>query len=156
MRRGRVGRKLDLGIRALNAFATCCAGQRMGIFAGSGVGKSTLMSMLARNSDADVIVIGLIGERGREVKEFIEDDLGPEGLARSVVVAATSDEAPLVRRQAAYVAMTVAEQLRDCGLNVLLMMDSVTRFAMAQLQAALQVTAGLHQLSLLNFLSPSG
>ena len=151
MRRGRVGRKLDLGIRALNAFATCCAGQRMGIFAGSGVGKSTLMSMLARNSDADVIVIGLIGERGREVKEFIEDDLGPEGLARSVVVAATSDEAPLVRRQAAYVAMTVAEQLRDCGLNVLLMMDSVTRFAMAQLQAALQVTAGLHQLSLLNF-----
>jgi flagellum-specific ATP synthase len=114
------------------------------------------MSMLARNSDADVIVIGLIGERGREVKEFIEDDLGPEGLARSVVVAATSDEAPLVGRQAAYVAMTVAEQLRDCGLNVLLMMDSVTRFAMAQLQAALQVTAGLHQLSLLNFLSPSG
>lgn len=90
MRRGRVGRKLDLGIRALNAFATCCAGQRMGIFSGSGVGKSTLMSMLARNSDADAIVIGLIGERGREVKEFIEDDLGPEGLARSVVVAATS------------------------------------------------------------------
>ncbi len=136
-RRGRVGKKLDLGIRALNAFATCCAGQRMGIFSGSGVGKSTLLSMLARNSDADAIVIGLIGERGREVKEFIEDDLGAEGLARSVVVAATSDEAPLVRRQAAYVAMTVAEQLRDAGLNVLLLMDSVTRFAMAQREIGL-------------------
>ena len=136
-RRGRIGKKLDLGVRALNAFTTCCAGQRMGIFSGSGVGKSVLLSMLARNSDADAIVIGLIGERGREVKEFIEDDLGEEGLARSVVVAATSDEAPLVRRQAAYVAMTVAEQLRDSGLNVLLLMDSVTRFAMAQREIGL-------------------
>jgi flagellum-specific ATP synthase len=135
--RGRVGKKLDLGIRAMNAFTTCCAGQRMGIFSGSGVGKSTLLSMLAKNSDADAIVIGLIGERGREVMEFIEDDLGTEGLARSVVVAATSDEAPLVRRQAAYVAMTVAEQLRDSGLNVLLLMDSVTRFAMAQREIGL-------------------
>ncbi|HEX2593558.1 MAG TPA: flagellar protein export ATPase FliI, partial [Rhizomicrobium sp.] len=135
--RARVGRKLDLGVRSLNTFVTCCQGQRMGIFAGSGVGKSTLMAMFARNSDADVIVIGLVGERGRELKEFIEDDLGPEGLARSVVVAATSDEPALVRRQSAYVAMAVAEQLRDQGLNVLLLMDSVTRFAMAQREVGL-------------------
>ena len=135
--RNRVGGKLDLGVRALNAFVTCCEGQRMGIFAGSGVGKSTLMAMLARYSDADAIVIGLIGERGRELKEFVEDDLGDSGLARSVVVAATSDEPPLVRRQAAYTAMTVAEQLRDQGLKVLLMMDSITRFAMAQREVGL-------------------
>src|SRR5438105_3048016 len=135
--RKRVGAPLDLGVRALNTFLTCCKGQRMGIFSGSGVGKSTLMAMLARYSDADAIVIGLVGERGRELKEFIEDDLGPEGLARSVVVAATSDEPALVRRQSAYVAMAVAEQLRDRGLHVLLLMDSVTRFAMAQREVGL-------------------
>jgi flagellum-specific ATP synthase len=136
-RRQRVGGKLDVGVRAINTFLTCCQGQRMGIFAGSGVGKSVLMSMLARNSQADVNVIGLIGERSREVQEFIEDDLGEEGLKRSVVVAATSSESALMRRQAAYVTMALAEYFREQGKEVLCLMDSVTRFAMAQREIGL-------------------
>ncbi|MGE3770093.1 MAG: flagellar protein export ATPase FliI [Bdellovibrionales bacterium] len=135
--RQRVQGKVDLGIRALNTFLTMCRGQRMGIFSGSGVGKSVLMSMIARYTQADVIIIGLVGERGREVQEFIQDDLGPEGLARSVVVVATSDEAPLLRRQAAYTTLAVAEHFRRQGKNVLCMIDSITRFAMAQREIGL-------------------
>jgi flagellum-specific ATP synthase len=135
--RRRVGPPLDLGVRALNAFATCCRGQRMGIFSGSGVGKSVLLSMLARNTESDVTVIGLVGERGREVQEFLQDDLGPEGLRRSVVVVSTSDEPALMRRQAAYLTMAVAEFFRDEDKDVLVLMDSVTRFAMAQREIGL-------------------
>ncbi|MFC0409032.1 FliI/YscN family ATPase [Roseomonas elaeocarpi] len=129
--RARLGPRLDLGVRALDIFATCRRGQRLGLFAASGVGKSTLMSMLARGADTEVTVICLVGERGRELREFIEDDLGPEGLRRAVVVCATSDASPLMRRDAALAAMTVAEHFRDEGQQVLLLMDSVTRFAMA-------------------------
>src|SRR5690348_7176065 len=135
--RKRVGAPLDLGVRVLNTFLTTCRGQRMGIFAGSGVGKSVLLSMLARNVDAAVTVIGLVGERGREVQEFLQDDLGEEGLARSVVVVATSDEPALMRRQAAYLTLAVAEYFRDEGRDVMCMMDSVTRFAMAQREIGL-------------------
>lgn len=137
--RGRIKEPMDLGIRTLNALFTCGQGQRMGIFAGSGVGKSVLMGMIACNTKADVNVIGLIGERGREVREFLEKNLGEEGLARSVVVVAASDMHPLIRMRAAYVATTVSEYFRDQGNNVLLMVDSLTRFAMAQREIGLSV-----------------
>lgn len=135
--RQRLGEQLDLGVRAVNSFLATRRGQRMGIFSGSGVGKSILLSMMARYTEADVSVIGLVGERGREVQEFLEDDLGPEGLARSVVVVATGDEPALMRRQAAYVTLSVAEYFRDQGQEVLCLIDSVTRFAMAQREIGL-------------------
>jgi flagellum-specific ATP synthase len=129
--RARLGDRITLGVRALDLFTTCRVGQRLGLFSGSGVGKSTLFAMLARAAVCDVAVIALVGERGREVREFLEDDLGEAGLARSVVVVATSDTPPVLRRRAAYTAMTVAEHFRDQGKSVLFMMDSVTRFCLA-------------------------
>lgn len=137
LRRALVREPQHLGVRALDTLVPCGRGQRIGIMAGSGVGKSSLLSMIIRGTDADVSVLALIGERGREVREFIEHDLGPEGLARSVVVVATSDQPALVRLRAAYVATRIAEWFRDQGQNVNLMMDSLTRFAMAQREIGL-------------------
>lgn len=139
LRRARIREPMDLGIRAINGLLSCGKGQRMGIFSGSGVGKSFLMGMMARNVRADVNVIGLIGERGREVREFIEKNLGEAGLKRSVVVVATSDSHPLIRMRAAYVATSIAEYFRDQGKNVLMMIDSLTRFAMSQREVGLSL-----------------
>ncbi|MCD5002883.1 flagellar protein export ATPase FliI [Enterococcus saccharolyticus] len=138
-KRRKIEQVMSTGVRAIDGLMTVGEGQRMGIFAGSGVGKSTLLGMLARYCDADVIVIGLIGERGREVKEFIENDLGLEGYQKSVVVCATSDSPPLVRLKGAHVATAIAEYFRDQGKKVVLMMDSVTRFAMAQREIGLSI-----------------
>jgi flagellum-specific ATP synthase len=135
--RPRIDHQLGLGVRALDALTPCGRGQRLGIMAGSGVGKSSLLSMVARGTDAEVSVIALVGERGREVREFIENDLGPEGLARSVVVVATSDAPPVERLRAAFVATRIAEWFRDSGKHVVLMMDSLTRVAMAQREIGL-------------------
>ncbi len=139
MTRRRITEPLPLGIRALDGLITCGKGQRLGIFAGSGVGKSILLGMIARNTKADINVIALVGERGRELREFIDLALGPEGLQRSVVVAVTSDKSPLIRLRGAYVATAIAEYFRDRGADVLLMMDSVTRFAWAQREVGLAV-----------------
>lgn len=138
-RRARIDKVLETGVRAIDALLTVGRGQRIGIFSGSGVGKSTLLGMIARNMNADVNVIALVGERGREVREFIEEILGPEGRARSVVIVATSDQPPLVRMRAALAATSIAEYFRDQGRDVVLTMDSVTRFAMAQREIGLSV-----------------
>jgi flagellum-specific ATP synthase len=137
--RPRIRERVTLGVRALDALVPCGRGQRLGIFAGSGVGKSSLLGMIARSTSAEINVICLVGERGREVVEFMERDLGPEGLSRSVVVVATSDQPALVRLKAAFTATAIAEHFRDQGRDVLLMMDSVTRFAMAQREVGLAI-----------------
>jgi flagellum-specific ATP synthase len=135
--RPRIDQQLSLGVRAMDSLTACGRGQRLGIMAGSGVGKSSLLSMIARGTDAEISVIALVGERGREVREFLENDLGPEGLARSIVIVATSDEPPVVRLRAAFVATRIAEWFRDAGRHVVLMMDSLTRVALAQREIGL-------------------
>jgi len=137
LNRERIKEPLDVGVRSINASLTCGRGQRIGIMAGSGVGKSVLLGMMARYTDADINVISLVGERGKEVREFIEDNLGEEGMRRSVVVVATSDQPPLLRMRGAYVATSIAEHFRNQGKDVLLSMDSLTRFAMAQREIGL-------------------
>jgi flagellum-specific ATP synthase len=137
--RKRINEPLPTGVRAIDGLLTIGGGQRMGIFAGSGVGKSTLMGMICRSSQADINVVGLVGERGREVREFLEKDLGPEGMRRSIVVVATSDQPALVRVKAAFTATAIAEHFRDKGKNVMLMMDSVTRFALALREIGLAI-----------------
>ncbi|GMT41678.1 MAG: flagellum-specific ATP synthase FliI [bacterium] len=137
--RKRITEPMDLGIRAVNSLLTCGRGQRMGILSGTGIGKSVMLGMMARYTDADVTVIGFVGERGREVKEFMEKNLGPNGRERSVVVTATSDNTPLVRLRSAYTATAIAEYFRARGKNVLLMLDSLTRFAMAQREISLSI-----------------
>ena len=139
LERARIDTPVAMGVRVLDTLVTLGKGQRIGLFAGSGVGKSTLMSMIARGTNAEICVIALVGERGREVREFLEDDLGDEGLSRSVVVVATSDESPMLRRRAAFTATRVAEYYRDAGMDVLLMMDSLTRTCMAQREIGLSV-----------------
>ncbi|HKK01555.1 MAG TPA: flagellum-specific ATP synthase FliI, partial [Desulfuromonadales bacterium] len=139
MQRKKIEDPIDLGVRAINGLLTCGFGQRMGIMAGSGVGKSVLLGTMAKHARADVNVIALIGERGREVKEFMERDLGEEGLARSVVVVVTSDQSPLLRMRGAFVATAIAEHFCNEGKDVLLMMDSVTRFAMAMREVGLAI-----------------
>jgi flagellar protein export ATPase FliI len=139
LKRKRISSVLPTGVRTIDAMLTCGCGQRIGIFAGSGVGKSTLLGMIAKHCSADVNVIALIGERGREVLDFIESDLGPEGLAKSIVIAATSDQPALVRMKGAYIATAIAEYFRDQGKDVMLLMDSVTRFAMAQREVGLAI-----------------
>ena len=139
MKRKKIRNIMETGVRAIDAFTTCGEGQRIGIFAGSGVGKSTTLGMIARNAKADVNVIALIGERGREVVDFIDKDLGEEGMKKSVVVCATSDKAPLVRLKGALTATAIAEYFRDQGKKVILMMDSVTRFAMAQREVGVAI-----------------
>jgi flagellum-specific ATP synthase len=139
MHRARIETPLQLGVRALDTLTTVGKGQRIGLFAGSGVGKSSLLSMIARGTDAEVSVIALVGERGREVREFLEDDLGAEGLARSIVVVSTSDEPAMMRLRAAFVATRIAESFREQGKDVMLMMDSLTRVAMAQREIGLSV-----------------